>query len=91
MGDVMLKSLLTKLADGRTRSVAGLAQELGTSEELVKIALGQLVQMGYLAQDGGGGQEACSRCSSAECRLNSCDPGDVRVWSLTPRGKKLTG
>jgi hypothetical protein len=85
MGVSPLDDLLQRLADGRPRTLAGLAADLGVTQDLLEQMLLDLERGGYLrslnASCGGG----CRHCShQAICRVTH----GGRIWALTERGMR---
>lgn len=73
----MLEKLLEILSRGKGFSLQSLAQELGTSEGMVEMMLGDLVRMGYLRSIEHCADTACSGCgAAASCKLHG------KIWTL---------
>ncbi len=73
------------MAEGPSRSISALAQELDVSEEMVRRMIKELVQLGYLRSMGADAADACAACPLA----GSCVVGGgPRVWLLTERGTR---
>lgn len=84
----MLNRLLSLLEEGGTRRVSDLAEELGTTPELVEIMLEDLTRMGYVKPVTSGCSAKCAACPMADaCAAGapSGDSGAGRVWVLTER------
>ncbi len=81
----MLGQLLKILQQGGTRRVTDLAQDLGTTPELIEMMLEDLVRMGYLKRVGG----ECPETSCKACPLAGlCAAGSSgQLWSLTEKGE----
>jgi DNA-binding Lrp family transcriptional regulator len=59
----MLDRLLELLREGGTRPIRSLADELGTTPELVRAMLEDLARMGYLRRLSAECEAGCSSCS----------------------------
>ena len=78
----MLQRLLELLKEGGTHHIAGLANALGTTPELVRVMLQDLARMGELKKISGGCGDSCSSCPvSGQCAAG--EPG--QVWTLAGR------
>lgn len=81
----MLREILSALAEDTIYSPASLAHKLGVSESLLQPMLNDLVQMGYLAENGNC-VLSCGNCPLAK----ACGPTKTqRLWLLTEKGQKL--
>jgi len=81
----MLNKLLDLLREGGTRRIADLAQELGTTPELVEAMLEDLARMGYVKHVASQCSEKCSTCPMAEmCAAGgpSREGDNGRIWTL---------
>jgi len=84
----MLNRLLSLLEEGGTRRVSDLAEELGTTPELVEVMLEDLTRMGYVKPVTSQCPDKCATCPMADaCAAGapSGDGGAGRVWVLTER------
>ncbi len=71
----MLREILNRLADGRTWSIEALAQDLGTTPELVTAAIEDLARRGYLTPVDPACSGTCTSCSTASgCTSRSSTP-----------------
>ncbi|MBN1979213.1 MAG: hypothetical protein JW918_17590 [Anaerolineae bacterium] len=85
---MMLNRLLDLLRSGGTHRVADLADELGTTLELVEMMLEDLCRMGYLKRLGGECRGKCASCSmSGLCAAGGAD----KLWALTERAAGANG
>ena len=76
----MLKQIVQHIADGGTWTVEALANDLGTTPELVTAMIEQLVRQGYLNPAGSACDRACASCSMAQ----GCIRGmGSRIWTTT--------
>ena len=62
----MLNRLLELLREGGTRRIRSLADELGTTPELVEAMLEDLARMGYLRRVGAKCSDKCTPCPLSE-------------------------
>ncbi len=80
----MLQQLLALLANGPPRTLAQLADMLGTNVSLVEQMLADLERGGYLTV--GKCATACTNCQlTAMCVLHQRG----RMWSLTDKGRRV--
>lgn len=80
----MLKDVLRLAVAWSTISSEDLARALGTSPELVRLVLEELVRRGYLQAVVPGCSIACERCPLHDACLYRRQP---RVWMLTRKGE----
>ncbi len=81
----MLNELLDLLREGGTRRIVDLAQELGTTPELVETMLEDLARMGYVKHVASQCSEKCSTCPMSDmCAAGRGSPeeGNGRIWTL---------
>jgi predicted ArsR family transcriptional regulator len=84
----MLNKLLALLNEGGTQRVSDLAQELGTTAELVEAMLEDLERMGYIKSVNGSCSDKCATCPMADsCAAGA---GGEQIWTLVDRSKKTT-
>lgn len=84
----MLNRLLDLLQEGSTRRIVDLADELGTTSQLVEAMLDDLERMGYVRRLVTDCSEACSACPmSGACAAGGSQTGgnDGRMWVLTDK------
>jgi hypothetical protein len=82
----MLNRLLSLLREGGTRTLAELAQVLGTTPPMVEAMLEDLCRRGYLETQEGNCAGQCSGCpTGAACTVG----GGGRIWALV--GKTHNG
>lgn len=81
----MLNTLLRLLAGGGAHTTESLARELGTSRDMVERMLADLARLGYLQDAGGGCENRCAGCPSA----NTCSVGSPQqIWTLTEKARR---
>jgi len=81
----LLEDLLIALTDGGSRTVAELAQKLGTTERMVRELMEGLSRMGYLRSLSGECGGGCGSCPLAgEC----VTAGVEGIWALTEKGRE---
>jgi predicted ArsR family transcriptional regulator len=82
----MLNRLLDLLQEGGTRRVSDLANELGTTPELVELMLEDLTRMGYVKPVESECSDKCAACPMADA-CAAAGPSEQgaggRVWVLT--------
>jgi DNA-binding MarR family transcriptional regulator len=77
----MLQELLKLLEDGQTRSLGSLAQDLGTTREMVEAMLESLERLGFVRHVTGC-EQSCQRCSiKRACATKSA----ARIWAVAER------
>lgn len=84
----MLNRLLDLLREGSTRRIVDLAEELGTTPQLVEAMLEDLERMGYVRRLVRECSEACNACPmSGVCAAGGSHAGgnDGRMWVLTDK------
>lgn len=84
----MLTRLLDLLREGGTRRISDLAQELGTTPELVETMLEDLGRMGYVKHVASQCSEACATCPMSDmCAAGGSSPGsgNGQMWVLTEK------
>jgi hypothetical protein len=79
----MLRQLLHLAAQRGTIRSQELARSLGTSPELVDLALAELVRQDCLEAADAGGSNPCQRCPLRAACLHRCQP---RIWTITRKG-----
>lgn len=63
-----------------------ISKDLSINEEILDDLIKQLIRMNYLKEDLG--SPTCqTKCSS--CPLSSCNSTPVKMYKITPKGKKL--
>lgn len=81
----MLSKLLELLRQGGTHRISDLAQELGTTPELVETMLEDLAQMGYLKRTAAQCSAKCKTCPMSEMCVAGGSlqaGGSGRIWVL---------
>ncbi len=87
----MLSRLLESLREGGIRRTDELAQELGTTPQLVEVMLEDLARMGYVRRIGAECSSACTRClTSDRCAAGgpSGEASGVQLWVLRGTDKQ---
>ena len=80
-----LDDLLQRLADGRPRTLAGLAADLGVTHDLLEQMFLDLERGGYLCSLNASCGEGCRHCAhQAVCRVTL----GGRIWALTEKGAR---
>lgn len=81
----MLMNLLYEISKGGVYSDIKVAEKLRTSEEIITQVKNQLERMGYIQKY----KPRCDSGCSGGCVGCSCsnDP-QIRMWSITEKGKK---
>ncbi|WP_027623386.1 hypothetical protein [Clostridium lundense] len=83
----MLISLLCEIAKGEDYSDRSLAKKLNTSEEVIKSLKRELQLRKYLKIEDEN-ECCCEKCTGcASCSSNKLN--NIKIWSLTEKGKKL--
>ena len=88
----VLNRLLDLLREGGTHRISDLAEELGTTPELVEVMLEDLARMGYLKHTASQCSEKCATCPvSGLCAAggSSRGGGSGRIWVLAEDKAKL--
>ncbi len=86
----MLSRLLKLLREGGTRRISELAQELGTTSELIEAMLEDLARMGYVKRVASQCSAECATCPmSGMCAAGGPSHGGSsgRMWVLTEEQK----
>lgn len=78
---MLLDKILVMLKEARTLSYEDLAQNLDVDKMLIKTAVAQLYNMGYLQKLNTG----CSMCKG--CSKNDIKKNKLHVWMLSKEGK----
>lgn len=84
----MLHRLLDLLRAGETHRITDLAQELGTTSQLVELMLEDLSRLGYVKRVSSTCSAECATCPmSGMCAAGSSleDQSTGRVWVLTEK------
>jgi DNA-binding Lrp family transcriptional regulator len=82
----MLSELLDLVQQGGTRRIADLAQELGTTPELVEVMLEDLADMGFVKRVTSRCSEKCTTCAVSEICAAGRSSGEGnggQIWVLT--------
>ncbi|MFW6082434.1 MAG: FeoC-like transcriptional regulator [Chloroflexota bacterium] len=88
----MLNRLLNLLQEGGTHRIGDLAEELGTTYEMVEAMLEDLERMGYVKRAKSECSGACSACPVSDvCAAGGSPPGraGTKIWVLTEKSKKV--
>ncbi|TCO73117.1 hypothetical protein [Marinisporobacter balticus] len=78
---MLLDKILVALKTGRILSYEDLARKLDVDKMLIKTAVGQLYNMGYL-QRYNTGCNICKGCSKKDMKKN-----ELHVWMVSKEGK----
>lgn len=82
----MLKDILRILFDTKMYSKSNIARELNISEDMVELAIEDLIKRGFLAEE-----EAGPSCTGSciGCSIKNCNKEVVKSYHITEKGLKL--
>jgi len=77
----MLEQLMTHIRSGGTLQPSLLAQQLGTSPQMVEAMLEHLERVGYIRPYQSSCGDACAGCSlKAQCNLPTRPNNNLKIW-----------